>query len=113
MGVRNLAFFGFLAYFGLLLLGTLSTDFRFVDGVRKPHGPPNNRGNFTKFYFVEFEECRSKFGVGALLVHFWGLPPSGVRTPHLTHASYTSSEPDKKRFLFGGNRPPFGGDIGV
>ena len=67
MGVLNLAFFGFLAYFGLLFLGTLSTDFRFFDGVRQIRGPPNNRGNFTKVKFVKFEQCGSKVGVG----HFW------------------------------------------
>jgi len=107
-GGLNFGFFGFLAYFGLLLLETLSTDFRFLDGVRHLHGPPNNRGNFTKINFVEFEQCGSKIGVGALLVHFWGLPPSGVRTPHLTHASYSSVDPEKMVFVWGESDPHLG-----
>jgi len=55
MGVRNLAFLGFLAYFDLLLLGTLSTDFRFLDGVRQPHVPSNDAENLTKIKFDNFE----------------------------------------------------------
>ena len=45
---------------------------------------------------------------GALLVHFWGLPPSGVRTPHLTHASYSSVDPEKNGFCLGGIGPHLG-----
>ena len=98
----------FLAYFGLLLLGTLSTDFRFFDGVRQPHGPPNNRGNFTKIYFVEFEQCGSKFGgwgtFGALL----GFTPFRSSHRHLTHASYSSGDPENKCFCLGESAPIWG-----
>jgi len=60
---------------------------------------------------ISRNEGRNLGGV-ALLVHFGGLPPSGVRTPHLTHASYSSGDPEKMVFAWG-NRPPFGGDMGV
>jgi len=52
-----LAFFGFLAYFGLLLLGTLSIDFRFFDCVRQPHVSTNDPENLTKIKFDNFEQC--------------------------------------------------------
>jgi len=72
---------GFLAYFGLLLLGTLSTDFRIFDGVRQPQEPSNDSENFTKIYFAEIEQFGSKvwgWGTfGALL----GFTPFGARTP--------------------------------
>ena len=45
---------------------------------------------------------------GALLVNFWCLPPSGVRTPNLTHASYSSGEPEKNSFCMGGIGPNLG-----
>ena len=41
--------FGFLAYFGLLILGTLSSDFRIVDYVRQLRWRSNDRENFLKF----------------------------------------------------------------
>jgi len=103
-----LAFFGFLAYFGLLLLGTLSTDFRFFDCVRQPLVPSNDAENFRKIKFDNFQQCGSKVGGGALLVHFWGLPPSGVRIPHLTHVSYSSGDPEKNGFCLGGIGPHLG-----
>jgi len=103
-----LAFFGFLAYFGLLLLGTLSTDFRFFDGVRQQHVPSNDAENFRKIKFDNSEQCGSKVGDGALLVHFWGLPPFGVRIPHLTHVSYSSGDREKNGFCLGGIGPHLG-----
>jgi len=69
--VLNLAFLGFLAYFGLFLLGTLSTDFRFFDCIRQPHVPFNDAGNLTKIHFVEFEQCGSK--VGNIAVSTWNI----------------------------------------
>ena len=108
-----MAFFGFFAYFGLLLLGTLSTDFRFFDGVRQPHVPSNDAENLTKIKFDNFEQCGSKVGGGALLGHFWDLTSSGARIPYLTHAFYSSVDPEKTWVLFGRNRPPFGGYMGV
>jgi len=42
------------------------------------------------------------------LVHFWGLPPSGVGTPHLTNASYSSGNPEKNGFCLGGIGPHLG-----
>ena len=58
--------FGFLAYFGLLLLGTLSTDFRFFEYVRQPHGLSSDPENFVNIEFVEFEQCAVEFGKIAL-----------------------------------------------
>ena len=103
-----MAFFGFLANFGLLLLGTLSTDFRFFDCVRQPHVPSNDAENLTKIKFDNFEQCALEVGGGALLVHFWGLPPSGVRTPHMTRASYSSGNREKNGFCLGGIGPHLG-----
>jgi len=54
--------FGIFVKFGLLLLGTLSTDFPFFDGVRQPHECSNDAENFVKIKFVEFEQWESKFG---------------------------------------------------
>jgi len=54
--------FEFLAYFGLLLLGTLSTDFRYFDCVRQPHGRSSDPENFVKIKFVEFEQCAFEVG---------------------------------------------------
>jgi len=51
-----------LAYFGLLLLGTLSTDFRFFDCVRQPHVPSNDAVNLTKIKFDNFEQCGLEVG---------------------------------------------------
>ena len=108
MGVRNLVFLGFLAYFGLHLLGTLSTDFRFYDSVRQTHVPPNDAENFTKIKFDNFEQFGLKVRGRALLVHFWGLPPSGVRTPDQTHVSYSPGDPEKNGFCLGGIGPHLG-----
>jgi len=58
--------FGFLAYFGLLLLGTLSTDFRFFDCVRQPHWCCSDPENFVKIKFEEFEQCALEVGKIAL-----------------------------------------------
>ena len=58
--------FGFLAYFGLLLLGTLSTDFRFFEYGRQPHGLSSDPENFVNIKFVEFEQCAVEFGKVAL-----------------------------------------------
>jgi len=66
--------FGIFAIFGLLLLGTLSTDFRFFDGVRQPLGCSNDAENFVKIKFTEFEQCGFKVGV-------WGIFGFWARTP--------------------------------
>jgi len=74
-------FFGFLANFGLLLLGTLSTDFRFFDCVRQPHVPANDAENLTKIKFDNFKQCALEVGgwgtFGALL----GFAPFGSSHP--------------------------------
>jgi len=62
-------FFGFLANFGLLLLGTLSTDFRFFNCVRQPHVPSNVAENLTKIKFDNFEQCALE--VGNIAVSTW------------------------------------------
>jgi len=98
--------FGIFANFGLLLLGTLSTDFRFFDGVRQLHRCSNDPENFVKFKFVEFEQWGSKFGG-------WGIFGFWAHSPKLTHVSYSPDDPEKDGFCLGGNRPPFGGDMGV
>ena len=54
--------FGFLAYFGLLLLGTMSSDFRFFDCVRQPHVPSNDPENLMKIKFDNFEQCALEVG---------------------------------------------------
>jgi len=70
-GLKFGFFLAFLAYFGLLFLGTLSRDFRFFDCVRQPHVPSNDTENLTKIKFDNFEQCGSKVGrwgtFGALL----------------------------------------------
>jgi len=55
-----------LANFGLLLLGTLSSDFRLFDCVRQLQGCSNDPENFVKIKFVEFEQCALEFGKNAL-----------------------------------------------
>ena len=47
------------------------------------------------------------------LGHFWGFPTSGGATPDLTDGHYSPWDIEKKQFLFRGNRPPFGGDMGI
>jgi len=94
-----------LANFGLLLLGTLSTDFRFFDGVRQPRAFSNDAENFVKIKFVEFEQWGSKFGV-------WGIFGFWARTPHLTTDFYSPCDLDKNGFCLG-ESAPFGGDMGV
>ena len=59
-----------------------------------------------KFKFVEFKQWGSKFGG-------WGIFGFWAHSPKLTHVSYSPDDPEKKKVLFGGNRPPFGGDMGV
>jgi len=61
----------FLAYFGLLLLGILSTDFRLFDGIRQPHLPSNDPENFTKIKFDNFEQCALE--VGNIAVWTWNI----------------------------------------
>jgi len=63
--------FGFLAYFGLRLLGTLSTDFRLFDGIRQPHLLSNDPENFTKIKFDNFEQCALE--VGNIAVSTWNI----------------------------------------
>ena len=75
--------FGFLGNFDLLLLGTLSSDFRFFDGVRQLGGCSNDAENFVKIKFVKFEQWGSKFG-GWGTFGFWAL------APNLTIDSYLS-----------------------
>jgi len=65
-----------LAYFGLLLLGTLSTDFRFFDCVRHPHGRSSDPDNFVKIKYVEFEQYALEFGKIALRT--WNISPEAV-----------------------------------
>ena len=62
--------FGFLAYFGLLLLETLSTDFRFFDCVRQPRVPSNDAENLTKIKFDNFEQCTLEVGTIAVSTIF-------------------------------------------
>jgi len=87
--------FGFLANFGLLLLGTLSIDFRFFDGVRQPHGCS------IKIKFVEFEQWGSKFGG-------WGIFGGFGPQPHLTIASYSTCDREKNSFCLGEIGPHLG-----
>ena len=63
--------FGFLVYFGLRLLGTLSTDFRFFDCVRQPHVPSNDAEHLTKIKFDNFEQCALE--VGIIAVSTWNI----------------------------------------
>jgi len=93
--------FGIFANFGLLLLGTLSTDFRFFDGVRQPRGCSNDAENFAKIKFVEFEKWGSKFGVWGTF-GFWAL------TPNLTIASYSPGDCEKNGFCLGVIGPRLG-----
>jgi len=90
-----------LANFGLLLLGTLSTAFRFFDCVRQPRGFSNDAENFVKIKFVEFEQWGSKFGG-------WGILGFWARTPHLTTAFYSPGDLDKNGFCLGGIGPIWG-----
>ena len=85
--------FGIFAKFGLLLLGTLSTDFRFFDGVRQPRGCSIDAENFVKIKFVEFEQWGSKFGVWGIF-GFWAL------TPNLTSARYSPGDREKNGFVW-------------
>jgi len=93
--------FGFLANFGLLLLGTLSSDFRFFDGVRQRRWCSNDAENFVKIKFVEFEQWGSKFG-GWGTFGFWAL------TPNLTIYSYSADNREEKDFCLGGFGPYLG-----
>ena len=93
--------FGIFANFGLLLLGTLSTDFRFFDGVRQPLGCSNDAENFVKIKFTEFEQCGFKIGV-------WGIFRVLGQDPHLTTASYSPGDPEKNGFCLGGIGPHLG-----
>jgi len=97
-----------LAKFGLLLLGTLSTDFRFFDGVRQPHVPSYDAENLTKIKFDNFEQCGSKFGGWGTFGALVGFTPFGGPHPHLTHASYSSGDPEKNGFCLGGIDPHLG-----
>jgi len=100
-----LAFFAFLANFGLLLLGTLSTDFRFFDGVRQPHVPSNDAENLTKIKFDNFEQCVLEVGGWGTFSALLGFAPFGSSHPHLTHASYSSGNPEKSGFCLRGIGP--------
>jgi len=62
-----------LAYFGLLLVGTLSTDFRFFDCVRQPHVPSNDAANFRKIKFDNFEQCALEVGNIAVSTEYFAL----------------------------------------
>jgi len=44
------------------------------------------------------------WGVG----HFWGLPPSGARSPHLILAAYSRGNREKNGFYLGGMGPHLG-----
>jgi len=93
--------FGIFANFGLFLLGTLSTDFRFFDGVRQACGCSNDAENFVKIKFVEFEQWGSKFGG-------WSIFGVWAQTPKLTIAAYSSGDLEKNGFYLGGIGPHLG-----
>jgi len=61
-----------------------------------------------KFISWNSSNVGRNLGGGALLVHFWGLTPFGVRTPHLTNASYSSVDSEKNGFCLGGIGPHLG-----
>jgi len=93
--------FGIFANFGLLFLGTLSTDFRSFDGVRQPRRCSNDAENFVKIKFVEFEQWGSKFGG-------WGIFGFWAHTPKLTIASYSPGDLEKNGFCLGRIGPHLG-----
>ena len=68
----------------------------------------NDAENLTKIKFDNFEQCGSKVGGGALLVHFWGLPPSGVRTPIRPMFLIALPTLRKMVFVWGGIDPHLG-----
>jgi len=61
-----------------------------------------------KFISWNSSNVSRKLRGGALLVHFGGLTPSGVRTLHLTNASCSSIDPEKNGFCLGGIGPHLG-----
>ena len=54
--------FGFLAYSNLLLLGTVSSDFRLVDCVRQLRWSSKDSENFVKFGRLKLEQCALEVG---------------------------------------------------
>jgi len=98
--------FGIFANFGLLLLGTLLTDFPFFDGVRQPHGCSNDAENWVKTKFVEFEQWGRNLGGGAFL----GFGPTPRK---LTIASYSPGDLEKNGFVWAESAPIWGRYGGV
>jgi len=100
-----LAFWRTLAYFCSELCRQI---FDFLTALDSHMGRLTIVEILRKFISWNSRNVGRNLGGGALLVHFWGLPPFGARIPHLTHASYSSGDPEKIAFCLGKSAPIWG-----